>query len=349
MNLPRITEPGAELHGVWADYRPTGLVELPEVARRARVARVLAKAEWQRPLGNFKALGGMYAALRALAHAEGAGSIRELLVGEGPRGALPRLICASDGNHGLAVAAAAARTGTHATVYLSHTVASVRAQRIEAVGGRVTRVAGTYDDAVLAAAAAAARGDGMLISDTASRVDDPVVRDVMVGYGLIATELVAQLVARPQAAPTHLFVQAGVGGLAAALADGLRSVMRAPGRIVVVEPETAACVSRALEAGTPVRIRGDLRTSAEMLSCGMASAPALDVLLRHAARSIEVSEEQLRLTTNYLRASNAVETTPSGAAGLAGLLAAAARPELRADYELDGSSTVLLVISEGSI
>jgi len=332
---------------LWPDYRPTRLLELPALARRCGVAHVFAKAENERPLGNFKSLGGMTAGLRALARATGAESLGALQqhCRQGP--APIQLICASDGNHGLAVAAAAQRVGARAIVYLPAAVDDRRAARIDALGGQVVCIDGSYDDAVIAAAAAAGRDEGVLIADTGGDPDDAVVADVMQGYGLLARELAGQWPEDAGGPPSHLFVQAGVGGLAAAMADGLRSQLHASARIVVVEPDSVACVTRALETGAPVAIDGDLHTGAEMLSCGLASAPALAVLLRHGARGLSVDEPMLRSAVAALREAGGPDSTASGAAGLAGLLRASADPALRATHALDGDSRVLLVISEG--
>src|SRR5262245_50843754 len=116
---------------IWPDYAPTRLVESPKLASETSVRRVLLKLDSERPLGNFKALGGMIAALRALARVAGVTRLRDL---RDPLRLLPRLVCASAGNHGLAVAAAARWAGTSATVYLSESANRARAARIEALG-----------------------------------------------------------------------------------------------------------------------------------------------------------------------------------------------------------------------
>lgn len=343
MTSPWLIDPAQ----LWPDYRPTRLLALPALARRCGVARVYAKAENERPLGNFKSLGGMTAGLRALARVAGADSLAALQRHCRQSPAPMTLICASDGNHGLAVAAAAQRVGARATVYLPAAVDESRAARIAALGGVIVRVDGSYDDAVLAAAAAAARGDGVLIADTASDPDDAVVADVMAGYGLLTRELSAQWPDDAGGPPSHAFVQAGVGGLAAAIADGLHTQLHASAHIVVVEPDSAACVTRALAAGAPVPIDGGLETAAGMLSCGLASAPALALLLAHGARGVGVDESMLRLAVDALRAGGGPHSTASGAAGLAGLLRVSADPGLRAAHALTDDSRVLLVISEG--
>jgi diaminopropionate ammonia-lyase len=320
---------------------PTSLRDVPGLARRAGLARVLVKLENERPLGNFKVLGGMYAGLRLLAdHARLA--VSELVDGREAGRDLPRLVCASDGNHGLSVAAAAWAAGSPATIYLHTGVAAGRTGRIARLGASIAWVAGTYDDAVEAAAAAAHAGEGLLVPDTTCDADNAAVALVMEGYAVLTRELCVQL-RRMDAQLSHSFVQAGVGGLAAAVASGLGAD---GGALIVVEPETAACVGRALAAGKPELFPGDLATSAEMLSCGLASAPALEILKRHGARPVAVGEDCLAQAIEALAADAAVETTSSGAAGLAGLLHVAMDPVLRRVHGLDRDSTALVIVTE---
>lgn len=329
---------------LWPESRPTPIVELPLLARLTGVARVYVKVEGQRPLGSFKSLGGMTAGVRALAKAAGIEDPSALL--SSATRSLPRLICASEGNHGLAVAAAANKARTQASVYLPREVSEARAARIAALGADIVRIDGTYDDAVLAAEAAANRGEGLLIPDTASDPDSPVVNDVMAGYGLLAEELISQFRESSLERPTHLFVQAGVGGLAAAMVEGLQPLLRAPARFLVVEPESAPCVAQALSLGQPTPVTGELQTSAEMLACGLASTPALKILQRYDVSSVLVSEDHLRTGVTELHHNGGPQTTPSGATGCAGLLRVAARRELRETHQLLPDSVVLLIATE---
>ena len=333
MDNPR---PNPDPHAPWPDPRPTRLLAMPALARRLGIAQVWAKLESERPLGNFKSLGGSLAATRALA----------LAMARTPGRPLPRLVCASDGNHGLAVAVVAHRAGTRATVYLPCTVDGARVARIVATGAEVVSVDGRYDDAVAAARAAAADG-ALLVADTSDDPDDPVVADVMAGYAVLVRELAAQL-ARAPARPSHVFAQAGVGGLAAALAEGLQPRLAPGARLLVVEPERAACVGHALRLGRVATIGGTLATSASMLSCGRASAPALRVLLRHRAEPLAVDEACLLDAVAQWRAFGDGTTTASGAAGLAGLLHVAADPARRRHHGLDADSVAVLVISEAA-
>ncbi|MEJ2287315.1 MAG: pyridoxal-phosphate dependent enzyme [Deinococcales bacterium] len=335
----------AELRTLSPAYAPTPLLDLPRLAARLGVAQVLVKDEGRRALGSFKSLGGTYAGLRALARATGE-DIAAIVSQR--RTNLPTLICASDGNHGLAVAEAARLAGGPARIYLHGGVPQERAERIAALGAEVMRVAGTYDDAVAAAADAARSGSGVLVPDTSDDPADPVVRDVMAGYAVMAAEIRRQVQAAGHRAPTHLFVQAGVGGLAAAMADELGDWLAAPGILVVVEPAAARCVGAALDAGRPIQLDGDLLTAAAMLSCGRASAAALVVLLRRGARAVSVGEGVLREAPRLLLETDGPPSTPSGAAGLAGVRAVCARGGQAAALQLGDDSRLLVVVTEGA-
>jgi diaminopropionate ammonia-lyase len=346
--LPRQSpqEIARQLRALSPDYAPTPLLDLGELAGNLGVAQILAKDEGRRLLGSFKSLGGVYAGLRALARTA-ATDIAGICDPARSRAALPALICASDGNHGLAVACAARFAGAPARVYLHNHVPAIRARRIEAQGAEIRWVAGAYDDAVEAAAKAALAGDGLLVADTSEDAHDPVVADVMSGYGVIAEEIRDQVAAAAHRRPTHLFVQAGVGGLACAMAAGLKSWMAAPAILIVVEPDKAACVAAALSENRLVRMPGDLETIAEMLSCGQASAAAITTLSRAGARAIAVSEATLAEAPRALRQGGGPATTPSGAAGFAGLLRAIA--ESRADFAINARSRILLIVSEAEL
>jgi diaminopropionate ammonia-lyase len=322
----------------------TPLRSIPELARRAGVRQLLVKQENERPFGNFKILGGMYAGLRMLADVVGVG-IGELADPLSPRSGLPRLICASDGNHGLSVAAAARLACAPATIFLHHGVDQARANKIREQGAAIAWIEGTYDDAVDAALAAAGRGDGILVPDTSDDPDCGAVRHVMQGYSILTDELRTQL--DLQAVwPTHSFIQAGVGGLAAAIASGLRDGSGYAPDLVIVEPDAAPCVGYALATGRLSRFPGDLVTSAEMLSCGLASAPALATLLSHGAHAMTVTESELNEAVRVFADLGGAETTASGAAGLAGLLRVAADAELRNAYALTEDSIILLIMTE---
>ncbi|WP_286721623.1 pyridoxal-phosphate dependent enzyme [Devosia sp. 63-57] len=333
------------LADVFGDLEPTPLMQLTPMARAVGIGAVFAKVETTRPLGSFKSLGGTFAAISAVARA--IGRPREWI---GDAGAMPdpppHLICASDGNHGLAVAAGARHAGVPCTVVLHGGVPEVRVKRIQDAGASVKIAGGTYDDAVDMARMLAAASGYLLIPDTSLDPEDPVVADVMAGYAVITDELKQQFTQAQHELPTHVFVQAGVGGLAAAIIGGLQGWLAAPARVVIVEPDQAPCVALAMAAGRPVRAAGDLETSADMLSCGEASAPALKTLREYGALCMTVSEAELSHSVTILETRQGIITTSSGAAGLAALSVAAADPVRRKELALTEDSRVLVLITE---
>jgi len=346
--LDRQAEITAVLSTLSPDYAPTPLLPLPGLAQALGVAQLHAKDEGRRALRSFKSLGGTYAGLRALArHAQT--DIAALV--ERPEGNrdLPMLLCASDGNHGLAVAAAARHAGSRARVDLHAGVPESRARRIREMGAEILRIEGTYDDTVDAALLASRNGEGILVADTSEDADDPVVADVVHGYGVIAYEARRQYDEADILRPTHVFVQAGVGGLAAAMADGMCAWMDAPAQIVVVEPGSVACVEAALERGSAIRLAGDLETSAEMLSCGEASVPALRTLMQFGVKAVRVSEDDLARAVERLAEFGGPGSTSSGAAGLAGLMVAAADSAIAERLGLEATSRVMIIVSEAAL
>lgn len=325
----------------------TPFVSAPQLSELCNLESVWIKNEAARPLGNFKILGGAAAGLKALAKRANC-TVEELIERRAAMG-LPALICASDGNHGLAVATGAAAANARAIIVLHDSVPEARRDRITATGAEIVTVHGTYDDAVEHAIMLASTNGFLLVPDTSDEVNDPVVADVMQGYGQICQEIVSSLANQQASTPTHVFVQAGVGGLAAAMCEGIGNRLASPRRFIVVEPEHAACVRHALAFGKIERIRGSLETTAEMLSCGRASASAMAVLQQHRASCLTVSDDELDNAVPLLFDATGIRSTPSGAAGVAGLLKAARDPALRDAYLLSEASNVLLICTEAAV
>lgn len=292
----------------WPDYEVTPLRSLPGLAAQMMVGEVLYKDESQRlGCGSFKALGGAYAA-----------TLR-LRTYTGPD---PTLCCATDGNHGLSVAYAAKRHGCPCVVFMHEHAHEGKVAAIRELGARIMRTAGTYDDSVQAAARAAADEGWLLVADTSADPRDPTTRHVMQGYGVMMLELIEQLGMTDS--PSHVFIQAGVGGLAASVA-GVLSEHYSQERptFVVVEPETAACLFESNLRLRPAKIAGDLRTQMAMLSAGEASAAAWPILERRVDAFLAIADRAaVSARANLLEPKNgdpALDVGISGAAGIAGL------------------------------
>ena len=319
----------------WPGYQVTPLKSLAAVAEDLGLAEVLLKDESGRlGLGSFKSLGGAYAAILRLREIDGDGPFT--------------LCCATDGNHGQSVAHAARLLGCRAFVYMHEHALRHKAEAIEALGATVVWVAGTYDDSVRMAAEAAAREGWLLISDTGGVGDETVYR-VMRGYGVMALELVDQYAGREP--PTHVVVQAGVGGLAAGLFGVLSEVYgaRRP-RFIVVEPETAACLFESALRFGPSTIGGDLLTEMHMLAAGEASAAAWPILQARADVFVAVDDDAAIAAAARLNRAEtgrpALDIGVTGAAGLAGLIEILGRPDLAQAISLGPDARVLLIGTE---
>ena len=341
----------AEITG-WPGYAPTPLHDLPDLARRAGVGAVRVKDEAGRfGLGSFKALGGAYAVAQALLaglarHGDAAHATTADLVA-GRFAATTRAMtvaCATDGNHGRSVAWGAQRFGAACCVFVHATVSQARVDAIARYGAEVRRVPGAYDDAVRAATAEAARCGWFLVSDTSWPGYTEVPRDVMQGYRLMADEALDQW---DGAAPTHIFIQGGVGGVAAAVSVHARNRLRPAPQLIVVEPDRAACLLASAEAGALTAVGGALDTVMAGLACGEPSLIAWQELERSAAAFMAIPDPAAIAAMRLLAAAGIV-SGESGAAGLAGLLLAAAGPVSRAALGLSESSRVLLFSTEGA-
>jgi diaminopropionate ammonia-lyase len=319
--VPPASDEAAAFHRALPGYAPTPLRELPAVAAELGVGAVLVKDESSRlGLPAFKILGAAWAAERAL-RAEPT---------------THTLVAASAGNHGRAVARAAAARGLRCRVYLPARSLPVRREAIAGEGAEVVVVDGTYEDAV-ALAAADAREPG--VAEVADVGTGGPAAWVIDGYATLFSELTAQT--------RHdlLLVPVGVGSLAAAAA---RHGARAGAAVVGVEPATAACLTASLAAGAPTAVPTP-GTAMAGLDCAEVSPAAWASLHAGIAGSVTVEEAEARAAMDEL-ATHGLAIGESGAAPLAGLRALATDGRcaaLRERVALGSGSRVVLVATEG--
>lgn len=305
----------------------TPLLVRPDLAVEMGVGELMIKDERERlGLGSFKALGAAHAIARA-ASDKGGDDLGQALSGE-------TYVCASAGNHGLSVAAGSVAFGAQAVVYLAETVPESFAERLRAKGARVVREGADYEASMAAAMKASKMNGWQLLSDsTWPGYTEPAVR-VMEGYLIMADEVAGQA-AR---APTHIFLQAGVGGLAAACAVAARRYWGNDPMIVVVEPDAAPALHDSIRAGKAVEAAGPTSAMGR-LDCKEPSHVALASLSREADAFMLISEAECAGTVEWLE-NNGLATTPSGAAGIAGA-------RLAAEYRiLAAGASVLTYVTE---
>ncbi|MFI9307308.1 diaminopropionate ammonia-lyase [Streptomyces triculaminicus] len=324
-----------EFHASLPGYRPTRLAELPGLASELNVRRLFVKDESTRlGLPAFKALGASWAIHRTLAGRDTSTPVT--------------LVTATDGNHGRAVARMARLLGQHAHVFVSAGVHPAAADAIAGEGARVTRVDGSYDEAVRRAAAVADEtADALLVQDTAWPGYERVPGWIVEGYSTLFREIDEQLAAAGAPRPDLVVVPVGVGSLAqAAVAHyGGGSPGQAPA-LLAVEPVAAACVLSSLSRGERVSVATG-RTAMAGLNCGTPSALAWPLLRDGLAAAVAVTDQQSARAGRDLAALG-VSSGPCGAASLAGFRAVVQAEDRRAAVGLRPDATVVLLSTEGT-
>ena len=347
----------------WPGYAPTPLVPLGGLAGALGLAAVHYKDEGQRfGLKSFKALGGAYAVLKVLRRELAERNIfiekvAELLAEElrSEIGGIT-VCCATDGNHGRSVAWAAQMFGCGCVTYLHEGVSAGREREIAAYGARIRRVPGSYDDSVRITVDEAAAEGWFVVSDTSWPGYEEVPALVMQGYMVMADEIAGQWPAANgtrQDVPSHLFIQGGVGGLAAGVTGHFWRLWGAQRpRTLVIEPERADCIARSMRAGQPTPVSGDVETFMACLAAAEMSPLAWEIL-RHCADEAliipdQAAAETMRILASGVDGDRAIVAGESGCAAAAALIAACGDGALRETLELGPEARVLVIGSEGA-
>jgi diaminopropionate ammonia-lyase len=153
-------------------------------------------------------------------------------------------------------------------------------------------------------------------------------------------------------APTHVFVQTGVGGLAAAVAAQFKRRFGAERPwMVLADPARAACWVETVRRGEPTAVHGDLDTLMAGLACGEVSLLAWEVLKRHADAVIAVEDkdavDMMRRLAEPQSGDPAIVAGESAVAGLVALFAVMREDAARAVLGLGPDSRVLVFGTEG--
>ncbi len=311
------------------------LVDCYSLAKSLNINSLHIKDERERMgLGSFKSLGATYAIAKAAVAANGGQIGEPEQMADALSGKV--YVTASAGNHGISTAAGARIFGAKAIIYLAETVPSGFAEKLTRFGAEVVIEGNNYEASHEAAVALCETQGHTLIADSTWEGYSGG-RDIMEGYLAMPEEASVQI---PQA-PTHIFLQAGVGGLAAAAARHARDHWGDDPVICVVEPSAAPALFAGIEAGGVVHAAGPVSNMGR-LDCKEASLLALDCLAKEADAFMTIDDEFVAQAITQLEAES-LETSPSGGAGFAGLVAAVQDGVLG----INDQSRVLIYLSEG--
>jgi diaminopropionate ammonia-lyase len=364
-------------HASLPGYAPTPLTEVPALAGELGVGGVFVKDESSRlGLPAFKVLGASWAIHQLLT--------REPIGSDDPASATPAdplaamraaaarrpgliFVTATDGNHGRAVARMARLTGTPAHVFVPAVTDPATRAAIASENAEVTRIDGSYDDAVAHARQWAESHPGAaLVQDTAWPGYEQVPSWIVEGYSTLFAEIDAQLAAASAGPPALVAVPVGVGSLAQAavahyrgkvtaegwLGRGQNSAPKQPSSVAAVlsvEPDTAACLLASMKAGRPIMVP-TANTIMAGLNCGTITSSAWPYFSGGLDAAVAVTDDAARRAAADLAAAG-ISSGPSGASSLAGARAALTgpgSPGRRADMAVDPSSVIVLLSTEAA-
>ena len=323
----------AELLSACPKYKPTPLLK-----RSVQNNSIWIKDETERMgLGAFKALGGVYAVGSIIAKKQDLPIKTDSFFLDEFKSCARNItfVCASAGNHGLAVAAGAQIFGAKARIHLSDTVPEDFALRLKDKNAEVVRSGANYEESIEAAIKDANDSGAIHLADGSwpGYIEPP--RLVMEGYTIMAKELREEF-DQLNDWPTRVYLQAGVGGFAAAIAFEIRKSWRVQPEILIVEPDAAPCLKESVEYGKIKTVEGPVSDMGR-LDCKTPSLIAFEILSSAANDFYLITEEQAQDAVR-IAGEMGLATSPSGAAGLAALLA---------NSDKDASS--LVFFTEGSV
>lgn len=350
LNLSNFEKAEKEI-SLWANYKFTPLHSLEKIARQVGVKKICYKDEHHRfGLKSFKALGGSYAVANLL--------IKELKkkgIVANSKDLVDRkyysitkeitVACATDGNHGKSVAWGANMFGCKCEIFIHSFVSENRKNEIEKYGAVVNRIEGNYDDSVKIASEVAKEKKYFIISDTSYKGYTEIPKDVMQGYTVMVNEALEQMKEKP----THVFLQGGVGGMAAAVVSFIQEKYgKGSPKFIIVEPKNADCLFQSAKKGKPTIVEGKLDTIMAGLSCGQVSLIAWDILKNSVSAFITIGDESIAPTMQLL-ASNPtpIIAGESGVAGLAGFLVIVNDKKIKDQLCINEDSNILFFGTEG--
>ncbi|NCB42051.1 MAG: diaminopropionate ammonia-lyase [Clostridia bacterium] len=349
-------------HQSFPEYAPTPLLALDALAADLGVEKIFIKDESYRfGLNAFKALGGAYAIGRCLADrlhiATEDLSVDQLTTSEAREilGDIT-IVTATDGNHGRGVAWTANKLKQKSVVYMPKGTSPERLNNILSQGAEASITLLNYDDAVRLASENAKKNGWLLVQDTAWEGYVDIPKKIMQGYMTMALEAFEQL-KKMKERPTHIFIQAGVGSLAAAVQAFFANAYGEDCPIVViVESSMADCLYRTALAnnGELQMVSGEMNTIMAGLACGEPSILAWPILKDYSDAFIScqdyVAAQGMRILASPLGNDCAVVAGESGAAGIGAASEILRREKyqgLKEKLRLDEHSKILFFNTEG--
>ena len=315
----------------WKGYEPTPLINLHKLSRKLKLNNIFYKDESKRfHLKSFKALGGAYAVEKATI------DNKNLTV-----------TTATAGNHGRSVAWGAQRLGLNCKIFISEYVSEARANSMRNLDAEVIRVKGNYEKSLEECVTQANKNGWEIIQDVAWENYETVPKLTMAGYSVMIKEISNQT----NQYITHVFLQAGVGGMASGAIAGIAKYFKRIPKIIIVEPENADCVLKSIDKGSLQKV--DIKKESIMggMSCGEVSLVPWKILKESVDICTSISDENVDLTISMLKnkilSDEEIVGGECSTPGIISLIACSEDNEIKKNLGLEESSNILVIGCEG--
>ena len=316
----------------WKGYSPTPLIKLDKLNKNLKLKNIFYKDESKRfHLKSFKALGGAYA-------------VED--ISKGKKNIV--ISSATAGNHGRSVAWGAQRLGLDCRIFVSQYVSETRVKEIEKFGAVVTRVKGDYESSLNECIRQTKKNKWHIVQDVSNKNYKYVPQLTMAGYSIMIKEISKQT----NQYITHVFLQAGVGGMAAGSVAGIARYFKRIPKIIVVEPKEAACVLKSIEAKKMKKIKIKKESIMGGMSCNEMSLVPWNILNKSTNHCITIDDSKVSNTVAMLARSKFSNKKITGGEcatpGIISLIAACNDKKIKNLLELDEKSNVLVMGCEGN-
>ena len=316
----------------WENYAPTPLLLLDKLSTELKLKRIFYKDESKRfHLKSFKALGGSYAVEKITK------GNKEIVIST-----------ATAGNHGRSVAWGSKKLGLKCKIFISEYVSETRSVAMRDFGADVIRVKGNYEDSLKECIKQSNQNNWQIVQDVAWENYLLVPKLTMAGYSVMMKEISEQI---NNQKVSHIILQAGVGGMAAAMVAGLARYLNHVPQIIIVEPDSAACVLASINTGKIEKISIEKESIMGGMSCGEVSLVPWQILKKSVNYCVTVSDDYISKTIKYLaNCELSYEKIIGGECstpGIISLIGLCNDAKIRKKINLNKDSNVLLFGCEG--
>ena len=316
----------------WDNYSPTPLISLNKLSEKLGLNKIFYKDESKRfHLKSFKALGGAYAVEKVTK------GNKEVVVST-----------ATAGNHGRSVAWGSKKLGLKCKIFISEYVSEFRAEVMRSFGADVIRVKGNYDNSLKECIKQSKQNNWQIVQDVAWQDYKLVPKLTMAGYSVMMKEISEQI---NNQQISHIILQAGVGGMAAAMVAGIARYLDHIPKVIIVEPESAACVLESIKVGKIEKISIKKESLLGVMSCDEVSLVPWEILKNSISHCVTVSDNYISKTVKLLANSKLSNEKIVGGEcstpGIISLVGLSNDAEIKKKINLNENSNVLLFGCEG--